>query len=108
MQSDSNPRASLSFAVLVGSKIQKAITNYDLICKGDKILIGLSGGADSMMLTHYLKFCLKIPVFACHVNHNLRGAESERDMLFVEKICKQWEIPLEVHSVDVTDFALQN
>lgn len=108
MQSDSNPRASLSSTILVGSKIQKAITDYNLICDDDKILVGLSGGADSIMLTHYLKFCLKLPVFACHVNHNLRGEESERDMNFVERICEQWDIPLKIHSVDVTDFALQN
>lgn len=90
------------------ASIQKAINTYDMLTDGDSVVVGLSGGADSFMLTHYLKFALCLPVYACHVNHMLRGEESVRDMEFVTRICKQWDIPLMVESVDVTNYAQQN
>lgn len=88
--------------------IQMAIRDYSMIAQDEKIMVGLSGGADSVMLMHYLKFVLKLNVCACHINHKLRGAESERDMQFVKELCTKWEIELGVHSIDVTEFAQQN
>lgn len=89
-------------------KINKAINEYNMLSDGDIIIVGLSGGADSMMLTHFLKFYLNMNVVACHVNHNLRGEESIRDMQFVENVCKEFNIPLVVNTVDVTSYAQQN
>lgn len=90
------------------TKIKRAIKEFDMLAEGDKVIVGLSGGADSMMLMHYLKYKLHIEVIACHINHNLRGEESDRDMQFAEQICKQWEIPFVVHTVDVTNYAQKN
>lgn len=90
------------------NRIIKAITEHQLLEDTDKIVVGLSGGADSVALVHYLKFVLKYTVVACHVNHNLRGDESERDMQFVKRLCKKWDIPLVVESVDITAIAQQN
>ncbi len=89
-------------------KIKKAIKEFDMLSESDRIVVGLSGGADSMMLTHFLKYKLNREVVACHINHNLRGEESVRDMQFAEQMCKQWDIPFVAHTVDVTSYAQKN
>ena len=61
-------------------KVYKAIKEYELAKKGDKILIGLSGGADSVCLTHVLyTLCdtLGITLHTAHMNHNIRGSEAQ-------------------------------
>lgn len=75
-----------------------------LVQKGDRIAVGVSGGADSMLLLWGLfdkqkqvDFYMKV----IHVNHRLRGKESDRDMKFVEDFCKKKKIPYEIVSVDV-------
>ncbi len=78
------------------------ITKYKLLESGDRVLLGCSGGIDSMVLLHYLKSCettLGITVEAVHVNHMLRGDESVKDRLFTKNICSQWDIPC--HSRDI-------
>ena len=70
----------------------------------DRIAVGVSGGADSMLLLWSLldlqkkvKFYLKV----INVNHNLRGEESDRDSLFVKTFCEKKKIPYEIVSVEV-------
>lgn len=87
------------------SRIQRAISSYKMLSDGDTVVVGLSGGADSVMLTHYLKFGLDIKVFACHVNHLLRGEESDRDMDFVVNLCHEWDIPLSLVTTDVASYS---
>ncbi len=75
-------------------KVIKFITANRLIEKGDKILVALSGGPDSVFMLHFLnkykkKFGIKIGTF--HVNHKLRGKESDADEEFCKKICKVWK-----------------
>lgn len=65
--------------------IRQTITEYNLFDKGDKVLIGLSGGADSVCLTHALwrlKEELGIELYTAHLNHGIRGAEALRDERF--------------------------
>ena len=62
------------------NKIHEAIKRYNMICRGDRILAALSGGADSVTLLHYLfvyRDILGITVEAAHVNHMLRGKEAD-------------------------------
>lgn len=80
--------------------VNRTIKEFSLAQKDDKIIVGLSGGADSIVLLHLL-LKLEFEVKACHINHLLRGDESERDQAFVEKICRDWNVPLEIHRVDV-------
>lgn len=72
--------------------------------ESDRIAVGVSGGADSMLLLWSLfdlqkkvKFFMKV----VNVNHNLRGQESERDSQFVASFCEKKKIPYEVISVQV-------
>ncbi len=81
-----------------------------LTCKcgvkdGDVIIVALSGGADSVtLLDILLNFRSELPnlrVMAAHVNHKLRGEESERDEAFVAALCKERNIELFVRREDV-------
>ena len=89
----------------VREKILTAIGQYDMLkgCKG--VTVALSGGADSVALLHSLKMLqgeLGIELSACHVNHNLRGEESDGDEAYVRSLCQKLEVPLRVFSVDVS------
>ena len=81
-------------------KAKAVIKEYSLLNADDKVVVGLSGGADSMALLHLL-LALGYNVSACHINHQLRGEESDSDQRFVEQICSEWNVPLSVFNVDV-------
>ena len=70
-------------------------------------LLALSGGMDSVCLFHLL-ISAKIPFRAAHVDFQLRGEESDKDRYFVEKLCAENEIPLEVKICDAKAFALES
>ena len=75
---------------------------------GATIVVGVSGGADSLCLLHVLKglqaqfqLCLHI----AHLNHCLRRTESDEDMVFVALLAMDWGIPCTIKAVDVADIA---
>ncbi len=64
---------------------------------GSRVIVALSGGADSVALCHFLVKNaeeLQITVEAAHLNHGLRGQESDADEQFVRALCREWGIPL--------------
>ena len=72
--------------------------------KEDRVAVGVSGGADSMVLLWALIDKQKEVGFYLHVvnvNHHIRGEESNQDSAFVEDFCKKKKIPCEVVDVDV-------
>ena len=76
----------------------------NLINEGDRIAVGVSGGADSMFLLHLLLKKRKDVDFymeAIHINHHLRNEESERDCDFVKEFCTKNNIDLKVFDIDV-------
>ena len=71
---------------------------------GDTVIVALSGGADSVCLLHnlvLLKDKYNLKVMACHLNHHLRGEESNSDMEFCKELCRQNNIELFVKEVDI-------
>ena len=73
------------------------------ISNNDVILIGLSGGADSIFLAEFFvsirdKYCLTLK--AAHIEHGIRGQESMNDCLFVEQYCKENNIECSVLHID--------
>jgi len=68
------------------------------------VVIGVSGGADSVALLRVFH-SLNIPVTIAHVNHQLRGAESDADERFVRELADELETPLTVKSIDVRKLA---
>lgn len=71
------------------------------------VLVACSGGPDSLALIHALHQARICPVAAAHLNHQLRGAESDGDQAFVENFCQELAIPLEVERLDVRQAAAQ-
>ncbi len=71
------------------------VKKYDLIFKGDRILVACSGGPDSVFLLFALKILKEKYGFelgCIHINHNLRGKESDLDEKYVEDLSKEWKI----------------
>ncbi|WP_242846324.1 tRNA lysidine(34) synthetase TilS [Anaeromassilibacillus senegalensis] len=85
--------------------VQGVIAEFGMLPPGGRVVVGLSGGADSMALTHFLVYQEKAEVLAAHVNHGLRGAESDADEAFVRKWCAENHIPLRVLHADVKRLA---
>ncbi len=84
--------------------------NLQMIQDGAIVLVGLSGGADSVALAHKLKQLeekKQITVVACHLNHRLRGEESSRDFEFVQNFCNHMKIPLFYRQLDIASLAQQ-
>lgn len=72
---------------------------------GDTVVCAVSGGADSMALlwgAYLLRDALGIRLEAAHFNHHLRGAESDRDEVFVREFCDRFDIPLIIGGGAVT------
>lgn len=88
--------------------ILKTINKYNLIEENDKIVVGVSGGADSICLLHFLnkmKSELKIEIFAVHINHCMRGEEAEEDTRFVQKFCQNLNINLDIFYYNIEEEA---
>ena len=77
-------------------KVKEFIEKEDLFSKQDKILVALSGGADSVALTRIL-ITLGYHCEAAHCNFELRGEESDRDEDFVRNFCRSLNI--KCHSI---------
>ena len=86
--------------------VRQTIRQYNMLAPGDGVVVGLSGGADSVSLLWALKnLRVEIKLFAVHVNHNLRGDASQADEAFVRRLCEEWNVPLLVYQADVSGLA---
>ena len=73
------------------------------------VVVGVSGGADSLALLHALlalRASFGLQLHVAHLNHQLRGHESELDARFVEQVARDWDVPATVESHDVAAFAV--
>ena len=86
----------------------KTIAEFHMLTQGDFVAVGVSGGADSVALLSLL-CCLRgeldLTLVACHINHNLRGAEAKRDEDFVRRLCDRLGVECRVLSADVAALA---
>ena len=90
------------------SALRKNIIEKELFFAGDLILVGVSGGRDSVALLHGLNVLsaeLGFAVFAAHFNHGIRGAEADEDELLVENFCLKQNIPYCSRKADVLKLA---
>ena len=89
-------------------KILQTIQQHQMLSPGEQVVAGLSGGADSVALLYFLWSIRRewnIKLLACHVNHCLRGEESQRDESFCRQLCAGLEIPLAVYTVNAGEQA---
>jgi tRNA(Ile)-lysidine synthase len=80
-----------------------------MIKQGDAVLIGVSGGADSIALVHVmLEFCsvLDLHLGIAHFDHGLRLTESERDARFVRRIANKLNLPFYFEKMDIKKFSM--
>ncbi len=88
-------------------KVRQTINAYEMLCAGEKVLVGLSGGADSVSLALCLKK-LGFAVCCVHVDHGLRGEESDRDREFCKEFCVRHGFELLVYSPNVKKYCEEN
>lgn len=92
-------------------KIRNTAEKYNMIKSGDTVVCGLSGGADSVCLLlslNQLSAEMNFALEAIHINHCLRGEESDRDQQFCHDLCKRLNIPFNAVSCDVKGYSEKN
>lgn len=91
--------------------VLQTIAKYDLISSDDRIVVGLSGGADSCVLLHCLANLFGSKgtyIVAAHLNHGIRGAEAERDQTFAREFSQNCLVEFVTRNVDVPEYAKKN
>ncbi len=92
-------------------KVLETIREHNMLKEGDKVLVAVSGGADSVGLLTVLcelRDILKIEVFAANLNHNLRGGDSDGDTEYVKYICEKMNVRLFCRSEDIAKMAKED
>ena len=77
------------------NEVQQTIEKYNMFNHGDTVVVGVSGGADSVMLLHCLntiKDKYNLHLIAAHVNHKIRPGDAECDAAFVEALCEKYPL----------------
>jgi tRNA(Ile)-lysidine synthase len=74
------------------SKVTSYIKDHNLCTQGAKLIVGVSGGADSVALLHLLHHA-GYQCIVAHCNFHLRGKDSDNDELFVKTLASQWHLP---------------
>lgn len=88
-----------------------ALRQYSLFTQGDRIAVGVSGGADSVALLRFLAVLreeYRWELIVCHIHHGLRGEEADRDERFVRELARQLGLPCAVRHIDAAALALEN
>lgn len=102
-----NGNCAILFSMIT-DKVRNTILNNRLIEKGEHIVIGLSGGPDSVCLFHILcqlRQEMDIQLHAVHINHGLRPGAADEDQNYVEVLCEKYEVPCQSFSFDVNRIA---
>ncbi len=93
---------------LMKERVRQYMLQEHMVEAGQRVLVGVSGGADSVCLLLLLRelstelgFCLE----AVHVNHGIRGEEALRDEQFVVSLCQKLHVPLRVYRADIPALA---
>lgn len=83
------------------------IKKYKMLNSGDKVLIGVSGGPDSICLLHLLwrvKDELNIEIAVAHLDHMFRGYEAQQDAIFVKRLCEEMDVEFFTERIDVPKY----
>ncbi len=101
----------MSTAPLSIEAVKRVIERFDMLKKGGKVVAAVSGGCDSSVLLHILHTLsteMDLEILCAHINHNLRGKESDRDEEFVRSLCKKYGIECRVLSANVAEYAAEH
>ena len=92
---------------MVFDRAKRTIDRYRLLEKGDRLIVGVSGGVDSMVLLHLLDACrevFRLSLIVAHVNHGFLPEESEREAELVRKESARYRLPFEYGQFNVKEF----
>lgn len=92
-------------------KVKRFIEKHRLIENNSTVIVGVSGGPDSLALLHFLHSEQKTKgyhIVAAHIDHMFRGKESEEELEFVSEFCRLYQIPCETIQMDVTAYQKKN
>jgi tRNA(Ile)-lysidine synthase len=95
----------------VPQRVQDTIQAHGLLNPGDQVVVGVSGGPDSLCLLHVLRGLRKsydVGLHVAHLNHSTRGRASNADADFVEAIAADWKLPVTIQKRDVPRLAEQH
>ncbi|WP_163195367.1 tRNA lysidine(34) synthetase TilS [Clostridium thermarum] len=87
-------------------KVIDFINKYSMLNKGDRVIVALSGGPDSVCLMHMLnevKEIYDIEIYGAHVNHCLRGEEADEDEAYAERFCRSLGVEFYSKKVDINE-----
>ncbi|MEK7271796.1 MAG: ATP-binding protein, partial [Nitrospirota bacterium] len=89
-------------------KVKESINKYSMLSEGDNVIIGLSGGPDSVCLgiiLHKLRVDFNLTLNAVYVDHGLRPDEVENEKAFCKNFCNNLGIGFFTKAVDVKEYA---
>ncbi|EKN70330.1 tRNA(Ile)-lysidine synthetase [Neobacillus bataviensis LMG 21833] len=90
---------------MLEQKVEAFLNRHSFKLENKKMIVGVSGGPDSLALLHYLlkeKDKKNLTIVVAHVDHMFRGEESYQDAMFVKSYCEQHQVPFEMVRIDVT------
>jgi len=89
------------------NQVKRTVDRYHLLEKGDRLIVGVSAGVDSMVLLHLLntyREAFDLSLIVAHVNHGLRPEESEKEAELVQKASERLGLPFEYGRFNVKEF----
>lgn len=92
----------------MNNKVLKTVKKYNMLSKGDRVLIGVSGGADSIALLEFfvsVKEKYDLDICVAHIEHGIRGEDSVNDAEFVKNYCKKLGINFYLKTIDAPNLA---
>lgn len=93
------------------TRLRETIHEHHLVRPGDTLVVGVSGGPDSLTLLHALRILapeMDLKLHVAHLNHQLRDTESDADEQFVIWLAREWGLPVANASWDVRGYAEEN
>ena len=89
-------------------KVMATMERYRMLSRGERVVIGVSGGKDSVALLHILHALrneLQLTLTAVHIHHGIRGAEADRDERFVQSLCDGLGVELKCFHYNIPELA---
>ena len=94
---------NIKVRIMLEKEVLTTIKKYNMINKGDKVVIGVSGGPDSITLLNVLnkfKEKLNIKIYVAHINHSIRK-EADEETEYVREFCKKIDVEFFFKKIDV-------
>lgn len=88
--------------------VRQTIQQHALLPRGETVVVGVSGGPDSLCLLHVLRTLAPefgVTLHVAHLNHCLRGADADEDAAFVQRVADDWGLPVTLAARDVAAYA---